>query len=101
MIASLTTTFILTTTYALLISIPIVRAVEEDMMTRWMITAGGVALVLVSAAWNGPVDMLTLFVHFGVASVPFWIRSTVYHLEAERRRRLEDVRRGHSLQPVA
>lgn len=79
------------TLYTVLISWKPILEMDDDRTTRWLVTAGGVAIVVVIAAWDGPVGMLDLFVGFGLAVVPVILRAALFQRIQERNRSIESA----------
>lgn len=88
----LAATFVASTLYAILISIPALREIDDDLQWRWAITAGGVAIVIICATSKGAADMLTLFVHFGIATVPIWVRAIYFRKAIVRKQTINEAR---------
>lgn len=81
------------TLYAIAISWGPIRKLDDDPEWRWMITAVGVAMVIAIATWQTQVHTLDLFIAFGVATPPMWVRSAIIHYASEDRRAIREAGR--------
>lgn len=89
-------TFVSSTLYSLLISWGPIRRMDDDPEWRWLITTGGVALVLAMATRGGaqPATLLDLMVCFGIASVPVWIRAAAFRHTDRTRQQIDEAYRA-------
>lgn len=71
------------TLYAALISVGIGRRFDDEVMTRPIVVAGGVLIVIGAFAWyKGDADLFAeLFMWFAACSAPMWTRSGILYLQ--------------------
>lgn len=86
--------FVAALLYAILISTPILESLDDARETRWIVTAFGVALVIVTSTHNGPRTWLDLLVAFGVAAVPYIVRGAWYGYRDRERAAIDAARRA-------
>lgn len=72
-----------TTLYGVAISVGIGKRLDEELVTRPLIVAGGVLIVIGSYAWYkaDPGVFVELFVWFAALSAPMWTRSGILFLQ--------------------
>jgi hypothetical protein len=71
------------TLYAAMISVGMGRRFDDEIVTRPLVVAGGVLIVIGSYAWyKSDADILVeLFIWFAALSVPMWTRSGILYLQ--------------------
>lgn len=86
-----------TTLYGVVISFGLGRKLDDEVVTRPLVVAGGVLIVIGSYAWYR-VDaalFVELFVWFASLSAPMWMRSGLLFLQEREREALA----RHSIDP--
>lgn len=75
--------------YAVAISWGMAREFDNRIVTRPIIVAGGIAIVVLAKEWGNWDIVSSWFIWLGVSAIPQVIRVAVIHVNDERRKRLQ------------
>lgn len=81
--------------YAVAISFGMPREFDNRAITRPIIVAGGLAIVIVVKEWGDWDEMGMWFIWLGIAAVPQVLRVAVIHVQEERKKNLQ----RHAIDP--
>lgn len=76
------------TLYAVAISFGVGRDMDERTVTRPLIVAGGIAIVVLAKEWGNWREVGEWFLWFGAAGIPQAVRVAVIHINADKRAQL-------------
>ncbi len=76
------------TLYAIFISNGIGRELDDRIVTRPLVVAGGVVIVILGKTWGDWQEAGEWFLWFALASGPLLLRSAVIHIHNEQREKL-------------
>lgn len=77
--------------YAIAISYGMPREMDNRIITRPIVVAGGIAIVIVVKEWGNWDAMVTWFVWLAVSAIPQVIRVAVIHINDDKRRKLQGL----------
>lgn len=76
------------TLYAVSISFGMGRELDDRIVTRPLVVAGGVAIVILGKTWGDWNEAGVWFLWFALASVPLLVRSAMIHIHNDQREKL-------------
>jgi hypothetical protein len=79
---------VFSTLYAVAISFGIGREMDDRVVTRPLIVAGGIVIVVIVKEWGNWAEMGEWLLWFGAAGIPQMVRVAVLHINADKKARL-------------